>query len=59
MGDGVAQSIRDAAAHEADKSQIAISLDFFMTELGESKRWDKLFKALYGISMKVVKLNLT
>ena len=44
------QTLGDTAAHEADASQIAIALDFFMKEL----RWGKLFKGFYGNSVEDV-----
>ncbi|KAL3141078.1 hypothetical protein ABBQ38_003434 [Trebouxia sp. C0009 RCD-2024] len=52
LGDDLAQNVGNTAAHEADSSQIAIALEFFMSEQGESTRWDKLFKALYGMTVK-------
>lgn len=58
VGEDVAQNVGDRAAHEADASQIAIALDFFMTEKGESKRWDNLFKALYGMSVQDAMANV-
>ena len=42
-------NVRDGAAHGL---QISIALDFFMSEKGESRRWDNLIKALYGVTVK-------
>lgn len=52
LGEHLGQNIGGIAAREADVSQTAIALDFFMSTGADSRRWDNLFRAMYGVSVK-------